>query len=183
MTRSARCARRSAALIVGSLITVVGPLPVRAQESTGLRFVEARPAPVVPGPAARTAPAALELAPVLTPDSTSRLRATVGGVVGGAVGFLAGGMVGVGMAEASSCFDYDCLLYPVVGAAVGQAVGIPVGVYLGSDRSSDLSRSLGTSATFAAGGILISLVSNVGVPVLFVGVPAAELFASLSTVP
>lgn len=152
---------RTALLLLTAL--ALTPFPGRAQARSERGFV---PAP---------APALVPVAPGDSmspgPDLGAPLMAGIGG---GALGFGAGLLVGFAVAENSSCYDMDCIQWPVVGITFGEALGVPLGVHAGSDGRSDLGRSLGLSALVACAGSAAFLVypSEITMGAALIAVPS-----------
>lgn len=103
----------------------------------------------------------------------------VGGVAG-AGGAAIGGLIGAGLN--GSCYEYDCLVRPVIGGGIGYTLGISVGVYvIGTTDEVDASfgLTLAGSALGMASGIALAAnalrgVSNENAAIIVVlGAPIA----------
>ena len=111
-------------------------------------------------------------------STSTTLLAPIGlGIVGGTVGFLAGGVFGLQLAEATNCNSWGCALgYPYLGALIGETIGLSSGVYVGTDGGSYLLTLLGGTLGSA---VALSLANSTDSPQVLIAAPVIQLAVTI----
>jgi hypothetical protein len=116
---------------------------------------------------ADTAPSGLAYVPsdtVVVGNQRHIVFPILGGAVGGVVGMY-GGLI-VGASIENDPYSDDITPGMALGFVAGEMLMLPVGVHLGNGRKGSFLADLGVSTVIGTGAILLTTVSDTGVPLL-----------------